>query len=264
MKAIDYSILFILLFLPHIVMAQTTTINAKIDSIKAKEKAKIDSLKTIRDSMKVDRDSALKRVETLQEKLNSIESELNLLMVNSSERASHTLFLELLGAGGLGSINYDYRFDRNWSWRMGLGYFNWYGSYDIYALGTGSYVYNGGTAPIETRFYGSITLPIMVNYFTDESGSPGHFEIGLGIVPWFGETIASQYIRTTDPTGRPIGVVNKILSWKSDLAIYFPFNVAYRYQAVESGFHFRIGFMPLIGGSFGFLPWGSIVLGWSF
>jgi hypothetical protein len=225
-------------------------------------KQQIDSLRVKMNVLQKERDSALVRVNDIQAKLDSTESELSSLLVNSAERASNTVFLELLGAGGIGSINYDHRFDRNWSWRLGIGYMNWY-QYNG-ALGTGTYVLNGGTAAINTDFVGSFTIPFMLTYFTDEGGSPGHFELGAGIVPWFGETVVSTYVANRDPNGKPISVGYQEMSRTGSLAVYVPLNVAYRYQPIEGGFHFRIGFMALLGGNFGFLPWAKISLGWTF
>lgn len=69
--------------------------------------------------------------------------------------SSKSIFLELLGQSVFPSINYDYRFQRNFSFRIGIG------------IG-----YN------KLLLY---TLPITINFLTN-ADSDNHFEIGGGFI----------------------------------------------------------------------------------
>jgi hypothetical protein len=201
------------------------------------------------------------KIDSLKIQTSKIQNEIDSLVTAYPHQIQHSIFAEILGSGGFGSLNYDYRFSRNWSIRAGLGYFYWY-TYSG-SLGMYSYVQTGGSYQ-ETNFIGSLTLPIMMNFMTNEGTSPGHFEIGIGIAPWFGNYYTRALVRRVDATGRPIGTEWSTVSNDFGVSIFLPINIGYRYQAFDDGFFFRIGANGLIGGNFGGLPWLGLSAGYSF
>lgn len=201
------------------------------------------------------------KIDSLQTHATKIQHEIDSLVFTSPNQIQHSIFAEILGSGGFGSLNYDHRFSRNWSIRAGLGYFNWY-TYNG-SLGMYNYVQAGGSYQ-ETSFIGSVTMPIMINLLTQDGASPGHFEVGIGITPWFGTYHTRALIPTVDGSGRPNGTEWRIVSNNFGVNPFFPINIGYRYQALDDGFFFRVGANGLIGGNFGILPWLGLSAGYSF
>ncbi|MBD1209471.1 MAG: hypothetical protein H9535_13635 [Ignavibacteria bacterium] len=150
------------------------------------------------------------RIDSLRTIENTVRPQLDSLIAESPNRPRNTIFLEGLGNGGILSLNVDHRFHNNWSFRTGIG------------------------LSIVSLEYSFFTLPLIINYLTNDFGSPGHLEVALGIVPSFGRY--SQF-NLFGPKTKPDYSV---------AALGLTTAIGYRYQPVEGGFNFRIGFMPLI------------------
>jgi hypothetical protein len=119
-----------------------------------------------------------------------------------------TVYAELLGAGGLASVNFDYRLGKNpegFGLRTGIGYFQWNNS-------------------------SLVTFPVIVNYLVGKNGK--YLDLGLGAR--FGyETMVDKEPPSPDQ------------KFEEGFRIGAPIlNIGYRYQPLEGGFNFRIGFSP--------------------
>lgn len=125
----------------------------------------------------------------------------------------NTIYAELLGPGILYSINYDYLITPKVSIRAG---------FSKWSLPVVFFLMNGG--PLD--FTG---FPVALNYLAGEGNS--RLEFGAGVVPMFlsveGEGIFGGRIR------------GKATLFSETAA------VGYRYQPIDGGFVFRIGFTPL-------------------
>lgn len=147
--------------------------------------------------------------------------------------APYTIFLELLGNGGLYSINADYRFREDGSIR--LGFVNW----------------NAG------GFFGnseSLTaFPLLANYLYGSGNS--WLELGAGIL--YG------HYQEKSSIGNTMNDYNFTTLTGS---------ISYRYQRPNGGFFFKAGLTPLYplgpeGKRYptdGPMPWVGVSLGYSF
>ena len=150
----------------------------------------------------------------------------------SKERtAFNSIFIELLGNGGLYSLNYDRLVTDYLSIRGGFSYFS------ISAAG------NGSSASVTF-----MTFPIMANFLV---GSPSHkLELGAGpLFAYAGGSTSSGGVGGT-VSGSGFGVAGTAV-------------IGYRYVPYDGGFHFKVGFTPLFGAG-GVLPWGGISFGYTF
>ncbi len=195
-------------------------------------------------------------------KIDSLRREIDSLLLLRPFIPKNAIFVEGLGGGGYVSVNYDRQLNQNWSIRAGVGHFYWY----IYTGSLGMYYYaqTNGSCCETTSFIGILTTPIMINFMTSEGISPGHFEVGLGLTPWFGSNYRSMLVAVRDMNGRPYGTELKTLSNDFGINLFLPVNIGYRYQSLENGLFFRIGANALFGGNFGFLPWFGVSVGHSF
>jgi len=123
-----------------------------------------------------------------------------------SQSNSNGIYLELLGNGGLYSINYDRLFSENLGGRIGFMY-----------LSEFNFIFSSA----ENLLF----IPIMLNYL---SGGDHNFEIGGGIV-----------IVHADKVGF-FGISKE----GSSTAVGGTATIGYRYQPSRGGFLFRIGFTP--------------------
>jgi hypothetical protein len=121
----------------------------------------------------------------------------------------NTIYGELLGAGGLASLNFDYRLGKNpagFGIRTGVGFFQWNNS-------------------------ASLSFPLMVNYLIGKNGN--YFELGLGTI------IGYEYRLDSYPQIQNTS--------KEGFRLRAPiFNLGYRKQALAGGLNFRIGLSPQI------------------
>lgn len=127
----------------------------------------------------------------------------------------NTVYAELLGAGGLASVNFDYRLGKNpegFGLRTGIGYFQWNNS-------------------------STVTLPIIANYLLGKNGK--YLDLGIGARLGY-ETMVDKEPNSPDQI------------FEEGFRIGAPIlNIGYRYQPIEGGFNFRIGFSPYINFSQG-------------
>jgi hypothetical protein len=139
--------------------------------------------------------------------------------------ANNAVFLELLGNGGLYSINYE-RFVGDFGIRAGFSYF----AVEAESLSSRSKV-------------SLTTFPILGNYYL---GSANHkLQLGGGVLVAALSGESSSKFGTDGASG--VGVAGTAV-------------VGYRYMPSKGGFNFGAGFTPLFG-SGGFLPWGGVSLG---
>ncbi len=137
----------------------------------------------------------------------------------------NSVYVELLGNGGLYSINYDRLFTETIGGRIGFMYF----SSD-----------RGLIILTDVELF---LFPVMLNFFL---GSGNH-RLELGVGPVFGTASAGIFgSETTSGSG-----------------IFGTAVIGYRYQSTRGGLVFKIGFTPLIGAG-EFKPWGGMSIGFSF
>jgi hypothetical protein len=136
----------------------------------------------------------------------------------------NSIYLELMGNGGLYSLNYDRLFTENIGARIGFMYFET----EDFLFGTDIELF---------------LIPITLNYLV---GSENHkFELGIGPVIVFG---SAGFFGYESVSGSGVGGTATI---------------GYRYQPIDGGFLFRIGFTPYFG--FGeFHPTGGLSVGYTF
>jgi len=142
-----------------------------------------------------------------------------------SQSKPNSFYLELLGNGGLYSVNYDRLFTENLGGRIGVSYLS---SFDF----------------IFTSVENLLLVPIMLNYFV---GNNHKLELGAGVVIVSADNIGFFGLESGS-VGTAIGGTATI---------------GYRYQPSNGGFLFRIGFSPFFADD-GFAASGGISLGFSF
>jgi hypothetical protein len=127
----------------------------------------------------------------------------------------NTVYAELLGAGGLASFNFDYRLGKNpegFGLRTGIGYFQWNNS-------------------------SMVTFPVIGNYLLGNNGK--YFDIGIGLRFGYENMVNDQPVNPDQIFEEGFRIAAPIL------------NIGYRYQPIEGGFNFRIGFSPFLNFSQG-------------
>lgn len=147
---------------------------------------------------------------------------------SDGQRADDVLYVELLGSGGILSVNYERMLGADWALRAGIG---WIGA-------------TGGTVEPTVVYLGA---PLLVEYLGIGTANH-HLELGLGLVPTLtlGDEKHAHLVIDTPPV-IAVGVVG------------------YRYQRPDGGFMLRAGFTPLVGGGdVGFSPWPGLSLGVAF
>jgi hypothetical protein len=121
----------------------------------------------------------------------------------------NTIYGELLGAGGLASLNFDYRLGKNpagFGIRAGVGFFQWNNS-------------------------ASLSFPLMGNYLIGKNGN--YFELGLGT------SIGYEYI--LDSSSQIQHTSEEGFRLRAPI-----FNLGYRRQVLAGGLNFRIGLSPQV------------------
>ena len=135
----------------------------------------------------------------------------------------NSIYLELLGSGGIYSINYDRLFTPNIGGRIGFSYLSTEQDFII---------------PELTMYI----FPLSFNYFVGNGSSKLEFGAGMtfitGDYDWLGSKGSGSVV-----------VAN--------------LNIGYRYQPVDGGFLFRIGFTPVVTPN-GLQPWGELSIGGTF
>jgi hypothetical protein len=141
-----------------------------------------------------------------------------------SQSKPNSIYLELVGSGGLYSVNYDRMFTDNIGARIGFMYFD--SEWLLFFTDVEMFL-----------------IPTTLNFLV---GSGKHkFELGAGPVFIFGSV---SFFGSDPVSGSGVG-------WTG--------TIGYRYQPNEGGFMWRIGFTPFLAGG-EFFPSGGISLGYGF
>ncbi len=148
------------------------------------------------------------------------------LKVPKERTAKNSLYVELLGNGGLYSLNYERNLTDDVTARLGF-----------------SYLSLSASASDDSASVTFMSFPLMANYLL--GGGNHHLELGAGATVLY----ASGEVESggSRSSGDGVGVAGTA-------------TVGYRYQPRDGGFLFKVGFTPLVG-SGGFLPWGGLSLG---
>ncbi|NBB86662.1 MAG: hypothetical protein GVY12_10675 [Bacteroidetes bacterium] len=133
---------------------------------------------------------------------------------------------EVLGAGGLYSLNYERRFARRWALRVGFS------------------AYSGEPEAFEDDYVTLVLVPVMVNALLP--GGTHNLELGAGPVLGYAGARSQDYGSLNG-----VGIGN------------FSANIAYRYQPTSGGFSFRAGILPNYSGDT-VLIWPSLSMGYTF
>jgi hypothetical protein len=150
---------------------------------------------------------------------------------DSKERkAKNLVYLELLGNGGVYSINYERMLTDDLSARLGFSYL--------------SVSTSAGSASAKANL---VTAPALLNYTV--GGRNHRAEVGAGAT--------LVYVSASSEGGSGVGASGE------GVAVLGTGVVGYRYAPADGGFVFRAGFTPLFGKG-GFLPWGGMSFGGTF
>ncbi len=151
-------------------------------------------------------------------------------ILNAQENNNYTkncIYLELLGQGILGSVNYEYRFSPNWSGRVGFT--------------TESIFIPIG---LDIDITGS---PIMINFLTGHASH--HFEMGLGVF--------AAWVKGDDFWGMKMDTDEEFMP-------LYTATIGYRHQPRTTGFIYKLGFTPLFNGDGEGSIWAGLSLGYTF
>jgi hypothetical protein len=149
---------------------------------------------------------------------------------DSTERkAKNLVYLELLGNGGLYSINYERMLGNDLSARLGFSYFS---------VGAST----GDSSAKATL----VTAPLMLNYLV--GGKNHKFEVGAG---------ATMIYVSASSSGAGMG------SSAEGVGVAGTGTVGYRYSPNDGGFVFRVGYTPFFGKG-GYQSWGGMSFGGTF
>lgn len=152
---------------------------------------------------------------------------------DEGRRAKNLVYLELLGNGGLYSVNYERMLTDDLSARLGFSY-----------LTFGASASSGGEGGSVRGTL--VTAPVMLNYTV--GGKNHRAEIGAGATLVYMSASASG--SGVSSSGEGVAALGTGV-------------VGYRYSPADGGFVFRAGFTPLVGKG-GFLPWGGMSFGGTF
>jgi len=142
--------------------------------------------------------------------------------------SNNSIYVEAIGIGGYGSINYDYIFHIKSKIKIGG------------RIGLSTYHivdYTGSFNP-------DIIIPFSINALY---GTKHHAEVGIGQT--FSSIVQSS---------------NSDFSPSRDNNFSTNFTIGYRYQKSDGGIVFRIGYTPIINQNKYFQHWGGISIGYSF
>lgn len=148
---------------------------------------------------------------------------------SEGRKAKNLVYLELLGNGGVYSINYERMLTDDLSARLGF-----------------SYLSIGASAGDTSAKANLVTAPVLINYTV--GGKNHRAELGAGATLVY--VSASSTGGGVGSSGEGVGVLGTGV-------------VGYRYSPADGGFVFRAGFTPLFGKG-GFLPWGGMSFGGTF
>ena len=148
--------------------------------------------------------------------------------IDTNQTAQNVLYIEGIGIGGYGSLNYERTILLKSNLRMGL------------RIGLSTYNITDYTR----KFNPDIIIPIAINGLY---GNKHKIEFG------FGQTI-SNIVKANFSDLKPGRVTN----------LHANFTIGYRYQKDTGGVIFRISYTPLIEFYESFRHWGGISIGYAF
>ena len=147
---------------------------------------------------------------------------------STKRMAANTVYLEVFGMGGYGSINYERLVLRHKNLHVGV------------RLGAGTY----RLRDFETHINPDITVPFAVNAYY---GKTHHIELGVG------QTFTS--IVKASPVDFKVMRDN---SFSSNI------NIGYRYQKHSKGMMFRMNYNPIMSTNSVFKHWYGVSIGYAF
>jgi len=153
---------------------------------------------------------------------------------SSDRKAKNLVYFELLGNGGLYSINYERMLSNDMSARLGFSYFS------VSASGSSG---DGNQATAKASL---VTAPALFNYMV--GGKNHKFETGAGATLIYVSASASG--GAANASGEGVGVAGTAVA-------------GYRYSPSDGGFVFRVGYTPMFGKG-GYMHWGGMSLGGTF
>ncbi len=141
----------------------------------------------------------------------------------------NAIYIEFLGNAPWFSLNYDRMINENFSFRVGLGYF----------ISESRFLWCKTEAKTE-----ALTSPLMFNYVSGSLNSKLEVGIGVLFISASELNVGSPFISTHDDKNQ-----FKLTS-----------TIAYRYQPIDGGIFFKIGFTPIVG-SKEIIPFFGISIG---
>ncbi len=150
--------------------------------------------------------------------------------------SKNTIYIEGAGAGGYGSINYEYiyflprTFSNNQTSKTAFAF----------RLGASTYYLNDYT----DTFNPEIIVPVAIHFLY---GKNHKLEVGAG------QTITS-FVRASSSDFQP----------KRDIRNHTHFILGYRYQKNKGGLMFRIAYTPILEFNTDYQHWGGLALGYAF
>jgi hypothetical protein len=194
-----------------------------------------------------------------------------------------SVYLELFGNGGLGSINYEREVVSNIFLRVGVGFMpSLDAPMSLRRPNILQHIQNTVKAKNEDYTFVQnqvsfwLMTPITVSTLVPLGNGGSFIEFGAGIIPNL-EFSDFYYFAGKYQAGSDVRI--ELSTAKNQFFnVYLTTNLAYRYQAPENGLVVRIGFMPMVrffesGTPFdqgvyrpspSVTPWGGASIGWRF
>ena len=145
----------------------------------------------------------------------------------NNDFTKNCVYLELLGQGILGSINYEYRFANHWSGRVGF-------------TKEGIFIPIGMDIDIKGA-------PLMINYLTGRGSH--HMEFGLGVF--------AAWVKGDDFWGIDVDTEEEFMPLYTATA-------GYRYQPRKNGFIYKLSITPFVNGNGNGTLWAGLSIGYTF
>jgi hypothetical protein len=167
----------------------------------------------------------MQRIYPLQD---TVKKSAEIIKIKKSSLKNSFVYLEMLGSGGVYSLNYDFRFNKHitnkWGLRTGIEF-----------LPINTVNYSG-----DILKYSTVLLPFIVNYLVGKKNK--FLELALGAVYVFkwrnGKLLAQEYEYFIRNINRRIPNV------------YGAFSIGYRRQPVKGKIMWGVSLTPLVGNSF--------------
>jgi hypothetical protein len=148
--------------------------------------------------------------------------------LDHSTSKKNSIYIELLGIGGYGSLNFQREFIQVKKVKIG------------FRLGLSTY----NITDFTTQFNPDIIIPFAIHA---QYGNKNNIELGLG-------QVITNIVETNPISFTP----------ERTTAIHANFTIGYRYQKPEGGFIFRINYSPIIESYQAYKHWGGLSFGYAF